>query len=190
MLALCVSPAHTQARWGIAGEVGMQRYWGASGPLAGSDDLALRPYRPTYVGLRFDRDLGVFRVGVGVRYAQCAVGGEFEGGATIFTNGFVLVEFAPEAATALTRLGTGAVVRGFAGPVISVWGPPDDNTRTRLGVRLGLELEAPLGAGVGAITRVQGGLAASALDEADVPPGYEVRSMPSAGVSLGLRVGL
>jgi hypothetical protein len=176
--------------WGVGVEVGIVRFWGASGPLPGSDDLALRPYRPTQFGIRLDRGFGAWRAGLSARYAQSAIGGEFEGGATIFTDGFTLLELAPEAAVAVSRFGAGAALRLFAGPVMHVWIPPDDATRTRLGARAGIELEAPLGARLSAITRVHGGIAGSALDAADVPPGYEVRSMPSAGVAIGVRVGL
>jgi hypothetical protein len=192
ILALCslsVS-ARAQGGWGLGIEVGIQRFWGASGPLAGSDELSLRPYRPTHIGIRIDHAIGALRAGLNARYAQSAIGGEFEGGATIFAEGFTLLELAPEVVAPLARFGTGAAVRGFGGPVMYLWVPPDDDNRIRFGVRVGLELEAPLGARVSAVTRVQGGVAGSALDRSDVPPGYEVRSMPSAGVSLGVRVGL
>jgi len=190
LTALTPSTGSAQTAWGLGVEVGIVRFWGASGPLAGSNDFSLRPYRPTHVGIRLDRAIGAIRVGLNARYARSAIGGEFEGGATIFTNGFTLFELAPEAAVPLVRLGSGAALRAFAGPVVHFWIPPDDPGRTRLGARGGLELEAPLGARVSAVTRLHGGVAASALDEADVPPGYEVRSMPSAGVSVGVRVGL
>jgi hypothetical protein len=190
VMAVTPSAGSAQGGWGLGVEVGIVRFWGASGPLAGSDDLALRPYRPTQFGLRLDRGFGGLRAGLTARYAQSAIGGEFEGGATIFTDGFTLLELAPEAAVPLARFGAGAALRLFAGPVLHFWIPPDDDTRTRLGARAGVELEAPLDARVSAITRFHGGIAASALDDADVPPGYEVRSMPSAGVAIGVRVGL
>ncbi|HET8623149.1 MAG TPA: hypothetical protein VFM14_06270 [Gemmatimonadales bacterium] len=189
-LAGSVSTALAQGGWGLGIEAGIQRFWGGSGPLPGSEDVALRPYRPTHFGVRLDRDVGGMRVGVGARYSQSAIGGEFEGGATIFTDGFALVELAAEAGAPVTRLGGGAVVRAVGGPVLSLWMPAEESTRTRMGVRAGIELEAPLGGAISATTRVQGGIGGSALDEQDVPPGYEVRSMPSLGVSLGLRLRL
>jgi hypothetical protein len=179
-----------QHAWGVAVEVGIERFWGASGPLAGSDELALRPYRPTHVGIRLDRDIGVVRVAVGGRYAESAVAGEYEGGATVFSEGFTLIELAPEAAVAVLRFGIGGALRLFAGPLLRFWMPPEESARIRMGARGGLELDASLGDRVSAITRVHAGVAGSALDEADVPPGYEVRSMPSAGVSLGVRIDL
>ncbi|MGH7629613.1 MAG: hypothetical protein ACREOF_09515 [Gemmatimonadales bacterium] len=190
LTAITSSRAAAQGAWGLGVEVGIVRFWGASGPLAGSDELSLRPYRPTHVGLRLDREIGALRLALNARYAQSALGGEFEGGATIFTDGFTLLELAPEAAVPLARFGPGAALRGFAGPVLYFWMHSDEATRTRVGARGGLELEAPLGGRVSVVTRLHGGIAGSALDQADVPPGYEVRSMPSAGVALGLRVGL
>jgi hypothetical protein len=140
--------------------------------------------------MRLDRGFGPLRAGLTARYSQSAIAGEFEGGATIFTNGFTLLELAPEGAVALLRSGTGAALRLVAGPVIHFWIPPDDATRTRLGVRVGVELEAPLAVRLSAVTRLHAGIAASALSPGDVPPGYQVRSMPSAGAAIGIRVGL
>jgi hypothetical protein len=190
LLVVLAAPADAQSGWGIGLEVGIQRLWGASGPLPGSEELAFRPYRPTHVGVRVDRDVGGLRLGFGARYAQCAAGGEYPGGATLFTEGFTLLELAPEAGMRLVRLGGGAAVRSFGGPVISIWGPPDDASRARLGVRVGLEVEAPVGSRVRLVTRLHAGVGGSALDEDDVPVGYEVRSMPSAGVSVGFKLGL
>ena len=189
-LALSPNAVAAQRSWGLAVEVGIERFWGASGPLAGSDELALRPYRPTHVGIRLDRGAGALRLALNARYGQSAIGGEYDGGATVFTEGFTLIELAPEAAVPVVRLGPGAALRLFAGPVVRFWVPPEESTRVRFGARGGLELEAPLGGEVSAVTRVHGGVAGSALDDGDVPPGYEVRSMPSAGVAVGIRVGL
>lgn len=179
-----------QRAWGIGVEVGIERFWGASGPLAGSDELALRPYRPTHFGLRLDRGIGAVRVALSAGYAESAVAGEYEGGATVFSEGFTLVEVAPEAAIVLLRLGAGGALRVFGGPVVRFWMPSEESARTRIGARGGFELEAPLGAWLSAVTRVHGAVGKSALETEDVPPGYEIRSMPSAGVSLGVRVGL
>jgi hypothetical protein len=190
LIALAPGALDAQQSWGLGFEVGIERFWGGSGPLVGSDDLALRPYRPTHVGLRVDRTAGSLRVALGVRYAESAIGGEYEGGATIFTDGFTSIEIAPEAAVPLARLGRGAVLRLFGGPVVRFWVPPDDGARTRFGARGGLELEAPLGVRFSAMTRIHGGIARSALDDGDVPPGYQVRPMPSTGVALGIRAGL
>ncbi len=190
LTALMPSSGWAQGAWGLGVEVGIVRYWGASGPLAGSDQLSLRPYRPTHVGIRLDREISAVRVALHARYAESAIGGEFEGGAAIFTAGFTLLELAPETAVPLVRFASGAALRAFAGPVVYFWLPPDDPTRTRLGARGGLELEAPLGRRVSAVTRLHGGIAASALDETDLPPGYEIRSMPSMGVAVGARVRL
>jgi hypothetical protein len=190
LMGLTPGASAAQRSWGLGLEVGIERFWGASGPLAGADEVALRPYRPTHIAIRVDRGVGPLRVALNARYARSAVAGEYEGGATVFTDGFTVIELAPEAAVALVGLGAGAAVRAFAGPVLRLWLPPEESARTRLGARGGLELEASLGTRVSAITRLHGGIAASALDDADVPPGYEVRPMPSAGVALGIRLGL
>jgi hypothetical protein len=189
LVAAAPTLAAAQSPWALGVEIGIERYWGASGPLAGSDELAVRPYRPTHIAVRLDRSLGGVRAAFTVRYAQAAIGGEYEGGATIFSEGFVLLELAPEAAVPIARFGRGAALSGFAGPVVRFWAPADESTRTRVGGRGGLELDAPLTARVSAVTRAHVAIAGSPLEEVDVPAGYEVRSMPSAGVAIGVRVG-
>lgn len=179
-----------QGAWGLGAEAGIVRFWGATGPAPGGEDIALRPYRPTVFGLRVDRQFGAVRGAIAVRFAESAIGGEYEGGATIFSDGFTLVELAPEASLTIARLGTGAALRAFGGPVVNFWTLSEESGRARLGARGGLELDAPLTRRLSAVTRLHGGISASAFDEGDVPPGYQVRSMPSAGVALGLRVGL
>ena len=189
-IAVLPSRGTAQGRWGLGVEAGIVRFWGATGPLPGAEEIALRPYRPTVIGVRLDRTFGALRGALAVRFAQSALGGEYEGGATIFSDGFTMVELAPEGSYAVAHLGSGSAFRAFAGPVLAVWTLSEEPARTRLGVRAGLELDAPLGVGIGAVTRLFAGVSGSAFAEEEIPPGYEVRSMPSAGVSLGLRMGL
>ncbi len=179
-----------QSVWGLSAEVGIVRYWGASGPVPGSEAVAVRLYRPAVYAARLDRRLNSLRLAIGVRLAQPGIAGEFEGGTTVVDDGFTLLELAPEGAITVARLNSSASVEVFAGPTVSFWALSDEPTRTRLGGRAGVELESQLTARLSAVTRVFGGISGSAFSAEEIPPGYEVRSMPSAGVSLGLRVGL
>jgi hypothetical protein len=190
LLAALPSRALAQGVWGLSAEAGLVRYWGGSGPLAGSEDIAVRPHRPTVFGIRLERAFGEVRAAVALHLAQVPIAGEFEGGAAIVDDGFTLLELAPEGSLPVLRLGTGAGVWVFAGPTVSFWALNDEPTRTRIGGRAGLELDSQLTARLSAVTRLFGAISASAFSEEEIPPGYEVRSMPSAGVSLGLRVRL
>jgi hypothetical protein len=195
VLAACLvavpgSRGMAQSAWSLSADAGIVRYWGASGPLAGSEDIAVRPHRPTVVGIRLERTLGAARAAIALRLAEVAIAGEFEGGAAIVDDGFILIEIAPEGSVRLLHFGTGAAVRVFAGPTVSLWALSDEPTRTRIGARAGLELDSRLTTRLSAVTRLFGGISPSAFSEEEIPPGYEVRSMPSAGVSVGLRVGL
>ena len=191
-IGLAVLPSHgfAQGVWALSAEAGLVRYWGGSGPLAGSEDIAVRPHRPTVFGLRLERAFGQARGAIAMRLAGVPIAGEFEGGAAIVDDGFFLLELAPEGSFPVLRLGPGARVRVFAGPTVSLWALSDEPTRTRLGGRAGVELESQLTARLSAVTRLFGGISGSAFSAEEIPPGYEVRSMPSAGVSLGLRVEL
>ena len=190
LATITAGPGSAQTSWGIAMEIGIERFWGASGPLVGSDQLALRPYRPTRFGIRIDRRQGGISLALSLAYADSPIGAEYEGGATVFAEGFTLIELAPEVASRLARLGAGGLLGVFAGPVLRFWIPPEESIRTRAGARGGIQLEAALGSRVSLVTRAHAGIAPSAFEEADVPTGYEVRAMPSAGVALGIRVGL
>jgi hypothetical protein len=189
-LAALPSRGRAQGAWGLSAEAGLVRYWGASGPLAGSEDIAVRPHRPTVFGIRVERAFGEVRAAIALRLAQVPIAGEFEGGAAIVDDGFTLLELDPEGSLPVLRLGTGAGLWVFAGPTVSFWALSDEPTRTRIGGRAGLELDSRLTTRLSAVTRLFGGISASAFSAEEIPPGYEVRSMPSAGVSLGLRLRL
>ena len=190
LLAAHPSCGLAQGAWSLSAEAALVRYWGASGPLAGSENIAVRPHRPTVFGIRLERAFRAVRAAVALRLAQVPIAGEFEGGAAIVDEGFTLLELAPEGSLPVLRLRTGTGVRVFAGPTVSFWALSDEPTRTRIGGRAGLELESQLTTRLSAVTRLFGGISASAFSAEEIPPGYEVRAMPSAGVSLGLRVRL
>lgn len=187
------SPARSLAQdraWSLGAELGITQFWGASRNLDAGGAPGFKPYRPTSVALRVERGLGRLRAGLGVQYSNSAFGLDGEGAALLVKGQLKWVQLTPEVGVHLARLGPAAALRAFAGPLMDIWIPNEDDTRARFGGQGGLELWMPLGAHLATAVRVRGGVAGSLFRETELPDNYELRSMPSLGVALGLRYGL
>jgi hypothetical protein len=176
--------------WGIGIEVGLTRFWGGSEPIPPNDTPGFRPYRPTSFGVRVDRRLGRARVGLGGLYAASGLANESDDLTLVAKGGLSWVQLTPEVAYRLATLGPVAELSVFAGPVFDIWLPVDDAGRVRLGGHGGLELLVPLGSGLAGTLRAHGGMGGSLFRDTDVPSDFRTKSMPRAGVALGLRLGL
>jgi hypothetical protein len=193
LLFLAVPMDHlaAQARsWGLGVDVGLTRFWGGSEPVAPNEAPGFKPYRPTTFGARLDRLFGWGKVAVGVLYAQSGLGSENDELAIIAKGGVDLIEATPEAAYRLGTLGPVTEVSLFAGPVLDVWMLSGEDTRLRIGGRAGLELLVPLGGALAGTVRAHGGLSGSLFRGTEVPNDFRTKSMPNAGIALGLRLGL
>jgi hypothetical protein len=192
LVGVCL-PAKAGAQaggWGITADVSLSRFWGASRGASTADGGPARPYRPTGFGIRLDRRLGArVRAGIGLQYAGAGLGIEGSDLTVIGKGAFDWVEIAPELAIQVARLGANSV-RAVGGPVVDLWMPRDDTRRTRLGGRLGLELDVPFGRRVSGVARLTGALTPSIFDEDEILIGYERRAMTRAAVGVGLRVRL
>jgi hypothetical protein len=177
-------------QWGMGVEVGLTRFWGGSEPEPPNDAPGLKPYRPTTVGLRIDRRSGRYRLGLGVQYAAAALGQENPDLAILLKGAMTWVEATPEVAYQLATLGTDTELRAFAGPVVDLWLPDGDEPRVRAGGRVGLELLVPLGSSLAGTVRAHGGVSGSLFSDSEVPSDFHSKSMPNAGLALGLRLGL
>lgn len=176
--------------WGLAIEVGLTRFWGGSEPIPPNDTPGFKPYRPTSFGARIDRQVGRARVALGGLYAASGLANEGDEVTLIAKGGLSWVQLTPEVGYRLAILGPVAELSVFAGPVFDIWMPVDDDARLRVGGQGGLQLLVPLGSGLASTVRVHGGLAGSIFRDTEVPSDFRSKSMPRAGVALGLRVGL
>jgi hypothetical protein len=189
--ALLPSRGSAQERvWGIGVDVGLTRFWGGSEPVPPNAEPGFKPYRPTTASVRLDRVLGRARAGLTVSYAASGLAVETEDAALVAKGALTWVQLAPEAAYRLATLGPVTELRIFGGPVADLWIPNGDDTRARIGGRAGLELLVPLSEWIGCTLRAHGGLTGSLFREADVPSGFRAKTMPNAGVSVGVRFGL
>jgi len=190
-LATAIAPVAAQQRtWGVGLEVGLTRFWGGSEPIAPNNPPGFRPYRPTTFGLRLDHAIGRARVGVGALYAASGLGTEDDQLTIVAKGGLKWVQLTPELAYWLGTIGPVAEIRLFAGPVFDFWLPTDEDARTRIGGRGGLELLVPLGSGLAGTLRAHGGVSGSLFRDTDVPSDFRTKSMPNVGVALGLQLGL
>jgi len=176
--------------WGIGLDLGLTRFWGGSKAVAPNTAPAFKPYRPTAAAVRVDRTVGRARVGLAVSYAASGLALEGEDVTLIAKGGLTWVQVAPEVAYRLATLGPVTELRIFGGPVADIWIPSGEDGRTRIGGRGGAELLVPLSGWLACTLRAQGGLAGSLFRETDVPSGFQPRTMPNVGVSLGIRFGL
>ena len=149
-----------------------------------------KPYRPTTFGVRLDRNLGRARVAIGMAYASSGLGTESDELAIIAKGGVDLIQVTPEFAYRVRTLGPVTEVRLFAGPLFDVWMLSGEDARLRLGGRAGLELQVPFGSSLAGTVRAAGGVTGSLFRDSEVPPDFRTKNMPSAGIALGLRLGL
>ncbi len=180
-----------QARaWALGLEVGLTRFWGGSEPVPPNDAPGLRPYRPTTIGIRLDKRVKRYRLGMGIQYAATALGQDGPDLAILLKGAMTWLQATPELAYRLGTVGNNSELSAFAGPVIDVWLPDGDESRVRAGGRVGLELILPFGSGLAGVLRAHGGLSGSLFSDTEVPSEFRTKSMPNAGMALGLKLGL
>ena len=176
--------------WSIGLDVGPTRFWGGSEEVEPTGAPGFKPYRPTAAAVRVDRMIGRARVGLAVSYAASGLGLEGDDLTLIANGGLTWIQVAPEVAYRLATLRAVTELRVFGGPVADLWIPDDEEGRTRIGVRGGAELLVPLSGWLAGTLRAHAGLTGSLFREADVPSGFQPRTMPNVGLSLGIRFGL
>jgi hypothetical protein len=179
-----------EGAWSIGLDVGLTRFWGGSEGVAPNSAPGFKPYRPTAAAIRLDRAIGRARVGLAVSYAASGLGLEGDDVTLIAKGGLTWVQVAPEVAYRLATLGAASELRVFGGPVADLWIPDDEEGRSRIGARGGAELLVPLSSWLACTLRAHGGVTGSLFREVDVPSGFQPKTMPNAGVSLGIRFAL
>lgn len=192
LAALPLRAVAQQSRWGLSADVALNRFWGAShsvGSVSPIDNAPARPYRPTAVGIRIDRELSGARIALGLRYAGAGLGVEGADLSVVAKGAFDWFEIAPELGIKLASV-QGNSIYLFGGPVADLWKPRDTPSRTRIGGRAGLELNVPFSPRVSALVRASAAVTGSVFEADEVPLGYERRAMSRGSVGLGLRVGL
>lgn len=144
----------------------------------------------TAAALRVERQFAQVRLGLGIVHARAGLAIGDRNLVVEARDVFRLWEFAPEVAVRIAGVGSQPTVWLHAGPLLDVWLPEGDETRSRAGAHAGASLTFPLLRRVSGTVRVQGSLTPSVFDADEPPPGFERRSTRRFEVAVGGRYGL
>lgn len=141
---LAVAPGfEANAQWSVSAGVRSPRFSGAAADPA--SDRSLRPYRPTMLEIGVEARGRRFGGSVHLNYASSSLALEGNDAVAAIKDAISVYGLAPEVSLRLSRLGSGAQVRLFAGPLVEVWKLPDVGSHWRVGVAGSVGLEVPLG---------------------------------------------
>lgn len=164
------------AQWGIAAGIRAPRFSG--GAEETGTGRSLRPYRPTMWEVALERT--GHRAGVGLRlnYASSSLALEGPEALAAVKDALEVFGIDPEVSLRLRRLGAGALLRLYAGPLLEVWRFPDTPSEWRLGVAGSLGLEVPFDGRWSGTVRVGGAvLPTSPFTEENLDPAFEPRAL-------------
>ncbi|MEX2157612.1 MAG: hypothetical protein WD773_12335 [Gemmatimonadales bacterium] len=174
------------AQWRIGLELASTNYGGSAQDTSGTGPPHAGPGDATTIGLRLDKAFS--RVGMSLRASYGKAGLSFTGrGLTVTdkTSGHVL-EAASLLGFQVAGIGPSGAVRAELGPALHLW-KFGDEIRARVGAVGAVAYEWPVAGRFSGAIRLEGALAKSWFDAADVPPEYERRATWRYGVTLGLR---
>lgn len=143
----------------------------------------------TAAALRVERQFARVRLGLGIMHARSGLAIGDRDLVVEARNVFRLWEFAPEVAARIAGAGSQPTVWLHAGPLLDVWLPEGDETRSRAGAHAGASLTFPLLRRVSGTVRVVGSVTPSVFDADELPVGFERRSTRRFEVALGARYG-
>ncbi len=186
LLSVASLPAQV-TRWAVSLEVGEARFGGTSADTSLGGDGALRPFRPSTLGLRFERGGGPVRVGLGIVYgsAEAALEGT-EATLVSRASELKLFEVAPALGWRVHGREGGAGLYLSGGPILDRWTWAEGEPRTRLGAAAALRLEAPIGTAATALVRVGVGVTGSVFNSDELPPAFARRASWRRDLSVGL----
>lgn len=141
----------------------------------------------TAAALRVERQFTRVRLGLGIVHARSGLAFGDRDLVVEARDVFSLWEFAPEVAVRIAGAGPPPTVWLHAGPLLDVWMPEGDETRSRAGAHAGASLMFPLLRRVSGTIRVQGSLTPSVFDADEPPPGFERRATRRFEVAVGAR---
>ena len=185
-LASCVLSSSVEGQWAVGAEVGADRYWGGS--IENTEDRrSFRPYRPTTLGARIQREGP--GLGLGLRLGYFSAGMALEGSdGVVAVNGvFSIYSLAPELLYRVATIGNANRLLLRAGPLLEVWTVFDEEPETRLGVHGALALQVPLGWKLEGLLSAGAALIPSPFAEGQLDPPFERRALWRRSVTAGLQ---
>jgi hypothetical protein len=182
----CTTRMQAQAEWRLTFDAGATTFSAAAHDTS-ADQVNIRPWRPTTFSLRLTRDAGKLGAGLTLGVSNGPVGVNIDD--FVLMDGFqaLLIELAPEIRYRLASIPGGGGLHLSAGPVVDIWTPQDDDTRTVYGGIGALTLSLPLAGSW--LVDIRGDLAVtgSLLTEEEGGPGLVRESTMRRGrVALGI----
>ena len=173
------------AQWAAGAELGASRFWGGSVELTEAQ-RSFRPYRPTVLAARLQREGGTLGVGMALEYFSAGLALAGAEGHLVANDIFTVYGLAPELLYRLAALGANRVLIR-AGPLLEVWKIIDEGSEVRLGLQAGLSLYVPLGGRFEGT--VAGGVAVvpSPFSEGQLDASFERRPLWRRSVAVGLQ---
>jgi len=179
-------PVTGQAEWRLTLDVGATTFSSAAHDTS-TPDVNLRPWRPTTFSLRATRDVGKVGIGMALGLSNGPLAANIDDFVLMDGGNMLLIEFSPEVRYRLVASNSGVSLHLSAGPLIDVWTPQGDDTRTVFGGIGGLTLSLPL-AGEWLVD-VRGDLAVTGsllTEEEETPALIRESTMRRGRVALGI----
>jgi hypothetical protein len=142
-LASCLLSSLVEAQWSVGAELGADRFWGGSIENT-VDERSFRPYRPTTVGARIQREGRGLGLGLRLGYFSAGMALEGKDGLSLANGVFTVYSLAPELRYELASVGMDNRLFLSAGPLLELWKALDEDSETRLGMHGALALHVPL----------------------------------------------
>lgn len=185
LISCMFSPA--AAQWVITAEATTTRFSGVSAEITPSaDDLAFRPHRPMFYGIRIERGGRTVRVALSFHLASPGLALEGTGGSSVVKSQMTVLGAAPELSLRLVG-GNSDALRIQAGPLIESWEVRAFSRRTRVGVHASMSYEFELTGRFGSAVRAGLARIESPFEEGDLPSEFERRAAWRRSVAFGLR---
>jgi len=187
-LALVALPVDAAVgQWTIGLEVGVCRSGGSARDTShGSGPPRWRPGDVPTIGLRLERGVGRFGIGLRGSYGKPGLSAIGEGLTVTDKTSGQLVEVATLVAVRVGGIGPSGVLRAEMGPALHLWKYGDD-LHSRVSALGALAYEWPVAGRFSGAIRLEGTLSKSWFEEGDLPPEYDLRLTWRYGVILGLR---
>jgi len=175
------------AQWSVGVELGTARFGGSAHDTANTGSpTQWRPGDVPTIGLRLERGLGRFGVGLKGSYGKAGLSAIGQGLTVTDKTSGQLIEVATLVAVRVGGIGPSGVVRAELGPALHLWKVGDD-MHSRVGALGALAYGWPIAGRLSGAIRLEGTLSKSWFEEGDLPPEYDLRLTWRYGVTLGLR---
>lgn len=190
LLSIPAARAAAQTTWALTPELSLTRHYGVARDTTSFAGEPMAGPAPTLMaGLRLERGGDGFRAGLAVHYARHWLTVRNASLAVNNSDGWRLLELAPEASLPVTRFGREAALRAHLGAAAQLWMPTvtGEETRWTLNALAAITAEIPFSARLAAVFRLEGALGPSVFDPGQLPAEFERRGSVRSRVGVGVR---